>query len=127
MCATWAAMNCPFLSRPLAKRDDRNIPAEATSHPDHADHNPGVTLVWWTRKFSISRHSEGYSLLFDIGTPIKMLWYREGRDATREEVRAAIDKGVPFLRERAEEQGEDALEELQRRYEKTLLLLPKAA
>lgn len=125
-CARFAAQACPFLSHPLAKRNERDPkPAEVQINPDHLEHNPGVTLVWATLWYKPVR--AGSNVLFEIGLPERAEWYREGRPATREEALAGIHKGLPFLRQAAEEEGAEALAELERRYGRALRLLPEAA
>jgi hypothetical protein len=37
-----------------------------------------------------------------VGQPVRTLWYAEGRGATRAEVVASIDSGLPLLRAEAE-------------------------
>jgi hypothetical protein len=48
-------------------------------------------------------------VLFEIGDPVAIRCYREGRAATRAEIEAAIAKGLPALRETAASQGPRAL------------------
>jgi hypothetical protein len=128
-CADWSARACPFLARPHAKR--RPVPEELSSKEVPGimlDRNPGVALVWRTR--DPHRFSDGKGgWLFDVGAPTRVDWYAEGRPATREEVTASIDSGLPSLQQLADEEGPDAQHELKRRLEvvEKLLLPPVAA
>lgn len=115
VCADWSARACPFLSNPEMVRRDRGKPEHATEAAGYAlQRNPGVALVWVTKTASAFNVPEsvpgaGPGILFNIGEPLKVRWYAEGRDATREEVMASIDSGFPLLEEIAAEEGPDAL------------------
>lgn len=126
-CATFAAMACPFLTRPLAKRNDRDLPPEhqvPSGEPIYR--NPGVTLVWGCLQFK-PFFPEGGGVLFEIGKPSRVAWFREGREATRAEVMESIETGLPILRDIAEREGVFAVQELGERYDRAMQLLPRAA
>lgn len=128
-CADWSARACPFLSRPHAKRrpveEVTSGKVEDVTPGISLDRNPGVTLVWRTR--NPTRFSDGKGgKLFDIGSPTRVDWYAEGRPATREEIMASVDSGMPVLQEMADEEGPDAQNELKRRYEVTTQMLVPA-
>ena len=126
-CAVWAARACPFLTRPLAKRNDRGLP-EGYQHAAGVPilRNPGVTLVWSCLQYGPS-FPEGGGVLFDIGKPARVQWFAYGRPATREEVAQSIDSGLPILQQAADDEGAAAQAELKRRYVGAMQLLPKAA
>src|SRR5262245_16843374 len=69
--------------------------------------NPGVALIWITGGYKIFRADGG--TLFRIGSPEHVRFFAEGRPATRDEVMASIDTGLPALREIAERQGPEAV------------------
>ncbi|CAJ4810091.1 Uncharacterised protein [Burkholderia pseudomallei] len=111
-CALFAVHACPFLVMPKAHRREVNMPEGSRDPPGiFVKRNPGVTLIWVTRVYKISRHAEG-ELFRLVGEPSATLWYTEGRRATREEARASLDSGLPILREMAA--AENALPELER-------------
>lgn len=116
-CATYAAMACPFLSRPNMRRREANIPEarhEAAGTP--IMRNPGAVGVWVTTQHSVFRSQQGNKgLLFDIGEPHALYWYAEGRPATRDEVEHSITTGLPILYEEAKKDGDDGLLDLARR------------
>jgi hypothetical protein len=98
-CARFAVRACPFLARPHMRRNDKGfekigvVPAPGNPIP----RNPGVTVVW------LSKHVT-YVLpqsLFDIGEPLAVEWYAEGRAATRAEVEQSFDTGLVLLEEAA--------------------------
>lgn len=124
-CATYAAQACPFLTRPEMRRRENGLP-EDTVAPDGemCARNPGVALVWTTRSW---RMIPGYRL-FDVGQPTRTEWYAHGRQATRDEVMASIDSGLPVLRAEAENdpRPKPALAELDRQYADAMQLLPAA-
>lgn len=121
--ALWSARVCPFLSRPLALRNDRGK-AELGIRPEDQpgimlERNPGVCAVWVTRRYKVLAER-----LFRLGDPSEVLWFTEGRAATRLEVEAAIERGLPTLQEMARAEG--AERELERLREAALAFLPTA-
>jgi hypothetical protein len=127
-CAVWSARWCPFLSTPNMVRRDRHLP-EGTVEPAGImiRRNPGTSVVWVTgyRAWKAEREDGGY--LFRLGPPKQALWFAEGREATRAEVLASIDSGLPLLREMAEEDGPDALADLERMHAAALEHVPQEA
>lgn len=122
-CAEFSAKACPFLSNPERPRRENNLP-EGHQNPAgiSIDRNPGVTLVWITKSYKIIRLDRG--VLFDIGPLEEALWYARGRAATREEVTASIESGLPQLEAAAKEDGEQALDLLAKRKEAAMAFLP---
>lgn len=57
--------------------------------------NPGVTAVWHVSRQHLRPNADG---LFDIGHPYRVDWWTEGRAATRAEVLAGVETGLPELR-----------------------------
>src|SRR6266568_1205683 len=106
-CAEFSAIACPFLSRPSAERRDAKLPEGGTIPGFGIMRNPGVALVWITDRYAPFNDAKG-SFLLRIGGPIGLLWYAEGRQATRAEILASIDSGLPILRDVAREDGPDA-------------------
>lgn len=101
-CADWSARACPFLSRPhmVRREDDRINHQTLTEHaPGFAiPRNPGVALVWTTLSYRIYRaDAGGAGYLIEIGEPVHVRWYAEGRKATRAEVEASVLGGLPKL------------------------------
>jgi hypothetical protein len=123
-CAEWAARNCPFLVRPHMQRRDAGLPEDAVMDRGIAIlRNPGVALVWVTRRPSTKRDPNG-GVLFDLGAPESVSWWCEGRPACESEVLASIESGLPTLRELAEAQGPLAVTHLDRAIDRARLLLP---
>jgi len=113
-CSLFAAKACPFLARPKAARRDANLPEEVHAGPGiPLLHNPGVTLVWACDSYQLMRARGERRALFVIGEPYQLWWFAEGRTATRAEVDAAIEKGLPHLRRVAKEDGPMAETELE--------------
>lgn len=127
-CATWSALACPFLTRPHMVRRERNLPEDVFEPAGvMLKHNPGATLVWVAKLSSAkARRVPGDGVLYDIGTPERALWFAEGGEATREQVLAAIKRGLPILQEAAEADGPGAVLEFQRRLGQLNPLLPPA-
>ena len=95
-CARWSAVNCPFLSNPDQVRRE----GEGINLVDSAgfalQRNPGVTLVWTTRSYSIFMDGKDKPLL-SMGDPESLEWYCQGRLAKRDEILHSIAGGMPAL------------------------------
>lgn len=122
-CAVYAAKACPFLARPklerLSTRTDLDT-TDAQTAGTMIDRNPGVALVWVTNGANYNTHLR----LFDIGDPLRVVWYAHSRKATREEVMESITSGLPFLRTEAEKQGDEAVKVLGEMVERAMPLVP---
>lgn len=111
-CAEYAVKACPFLTRPLAARNERGLEGMREPAGDMIKRNPGVTLVWVTREFRAFKVDNGQ--LIRIGDPVQVQLWREGRAATRDEVDESVRTGLPLLAEPAAAQGPKAVAELNR-------------
>lgn len=127
-CAVYAARACPFLVNPKKRRRQGGLDDPMLYQAEgFIDRNPGVTLVWRARGWkpyagpSVGRNPVMY---FNIGEPTKVEWYAQGREATRAEVLAAIESGLPILREAAQRESEQALAELDELVVAALPLVP---
>jgi hypothetical protein len=111
-CAEFAATACPFLTRPMAKRNLKGIDPETVKKPAGImiARNPGVTLLWTTKDYRTFNADNGQ--LIKIGEPTECLFYAQGRAATREEINASVTSGLPLLQEMAEKDGLQAIAQL---------------
>jgi hypothetical protein len=133
-CAEWSARNCPFLTRPHMDRRNNDGLQERTRHNvagELIDRNPGVTLLWTTKRFMVWRDDKGAPLIA-VGDPTNIRWYAEGRPATRAEVEASVSSGLPLLERMAldedqAEGGNRAVVELARRRVQLEWLYPVVA
>jgi hypothetical protein len=123
-CALYSATACPFLTKPQMVRNEHNRPDGVVVNEAMHERNPGVTLLWYTRRYRLL-HADG-GVLFDAGAPFRWEWYAKGRIATRAEVLEGLESGVALLRDVAEKDGPDALEELDRRHRVALRFVPRA-
>lgn len=124
-CAAYSAMHCPFLATPRMTRRERHLPEGAAEPAGFMiRRNPGVALIWVTRYNGWAPFRAPGGLLFDIGEPEWVEWYAQGRRATRTEVLASIDSGLPILRQAAEAEGAEALADLDRQHAAALELVP---
>lgn len=124
-CADWSARACPFLSRPHMGRREAGLPEHEEPAGIALRRNPGVSLVWLTRKATaFPAHTGREGLLFDVGDPVQVRFYREGRVATREEIMESIETGYPALLEIAEQEGDGAVEALEQQREIAMELVP---
>jgi hypothetical protein len=125
-CAEYAVKACPFLTQPRMRRNEKDKP-EGTMAGVGILRNPGVTLIWITHDYKMFRPDPRKAgLLFNLGPPKSIAFYREGRPATRAEILESIDSGLPILKGIAVQQGGDALTALDRQYRRALQLLPAA-
>lgn len=124
-CAVYSATACPFLVTPQMTRRDRRVPECAVNPAGMMiRRNPGVTLVWVTGYRAWKPVTAHDGTLFDIGEPKEALWFSRGRPATRVEVLASIDSGLPLLREMAEADGPDEVAKLDEMHEQALAHIP---
>lgn len=100
-CAVFSAQACPFLSLPRAHRREANMPEGHCEPPGvMLKRNPGVVAIWHTRHYRIMRGP-----LFQLGEPEDVRWLTQGREATRAEVIASFESGLPALQSIAIEEG----------------------
>lgn len=124
-CAEFAARACPFLTMPKMKRNEREKPEDTRAPAGvRIARNPGVCLVWITRRCYLVRAEGG--VLFNVGDPEELAWYCEGRQATRAEIMESINSGLPLLVEVAAKEGDQATEALRRKLNEALKLVPAA-
>lgn len=125
-CAIFAAEACPFLANPRMRRDTKNpLPEHAQDAPGiPIDRNPGAVCIWITRHFR--PFNAGNGVLFQLGDPMDVLWFCEGRTATRREVLASITSGRSILEAVAAQDGSAGLAELGQQIARLAPLLPRA-
>lgn len=125
-CAEFSAKGCPFLSQPRMRRNEKDLPsAKIEAAGNGIKRNPGAACVWVTRSYRLFKPQKGNpGFLFELGEPERVLWYAHGRDATRDEVLASIESGLPLLREAAEAEGPDAVKALVEYVARAMPLLP---
>jgi hypothetical protein len=75
--------------------------------------NPGASLLWTTRGYQLFDDGNG-SPLIQVGEPTRLEWWYAGKPATRAEVVASVESGLPILAEMAAKE-EGATAELARR------------
>jgi hypothetical protein len=128
-CAEFSAKACPFLTIPKMVRREGGLP-EDFGNPGGMmiPRNPGVTLLWFTRGYKIVKAQP--SFLFRMDEPFEVAWYGQGRLATRQEIKEAIESGMTILIEAANAEKSpadrrEALELLNARREVVLQMLPQ--
>jgi hypothetical protein len=122
-CAHYAAMACPFLTQPRMRRNEVDMPQD--SRPAAGimiRRNPGIALLWVTRHYKPFKTDGG--VLFEVGEPQRVEFFAEGRRATRAEIMASIDSGMPILRGMANEDGPEAVAELEKMYANAMEVVP---
>jgi len=124
-CAEYAVRACPFMVNPDRHRGEAHIPEGAYMSEYHNPANPGVNLIWTSRNGHPMRAPDG-NVLFDIGHPEHVEWYCRGRPATHTESMNALLRGAAFLREQAQQEGDDARLALEAQIPVAMRLVPDA-
>jgi len=125
-CATWSAINCPFLSRPRMVRRENDLPEETEGPAGIAiTRNPGVSAVYVTPDYRVFEDGSGKPLIRVSSICEQIEWYAEGRPATRAEVEHSIETGLPILMAIAHEEGPEAVAELKARAKAVERWLPE--
>ena len=122
-CSLWSVKGCPFLTRPkMERREDETTESFGAGAGIMIKRNPGATAVWTTKNFH--RFSDGNGgILFHIGEPEHVSWFREGRPATRAEVMESFESGIPLLSEHCQDDRDRR--ELEKMTKAALEFLPK--
>lgn len=127
-CAHFAVRACPFMILPGAKRREANLPEQRSPAAGLGiARNPGAIALYVCRTyrpFKVDGPVGVRGVLFELGEPDRIEWYREGRTATRAEIMESIDTGLPALHEMAAKQRPDALSALSEYVKRALRYLP---
>lgn len=124
-CAEYAVKACPFLVKPAARRNYKDMPDGYHAAGIMIERNPGVTCLWETKAFRRIRAPGG--ALVELGDPARTDWWTQGRRATRAEVLASVESGMPLLMEQAKKEGVAAESELRHAYGKAERYFPAEA
>lgn len=123
-CAEFAIVACPFLTQQEVRRRETDLPPDARPPAGFGImRQPGAACLWITKSYRLMHESDG-RVLFRIGDPISVSWWREGRPATRTEVLQSIESGYPILLEAAQQDGAEAVRDLEAARERAMGLLP---
>jgi len=125
-CAEFAVKGCPFLTQRETGYREAGLPEGVVMSDLNIVRQPGVALIWVTRSYKIVRVDGETGYVCRMGDPDAVLWFREGRAATRAEVMDSLDSGCPRLRKMAEDEGPRAVEHYERSKEIAMQLLPAA-
>jgi hypothetical protein len=122
-CMTWAIKACPFLAQRQEARRETHLPEDIKEAPGFGSkRQPGVVALWITKHYQPFNAPGG--MLFKLGEPTEIHWFREGRTATRLECLDSIESGYPALMELARTDGSTSIQELEKRRIKAMTLLP---
>jgi hypothetical protein len=102
-CAIWSAINCPFLARPHMVRREGDMPEGVTCSGEMIDRNPGVCLIWTTLTYRTFKDNDT-GWLIEVGDPLDILAFAEGRPVQLAEVQRSINSGLPLLREKCDQE-----------------------
>lgn len=122
-CAEFSIRACPFLTKPHMTRRENDMPKTGEVAGHMIRRNPGASATWMTDHYRIFGDGRG-GQLFRIGNPIAVKWWSEGRPATRAEVMASFESGLPILHDLAVKESPAAVKELERMAADARALLP---
>lgn len=120
-CAIWSVKACPFMSQPKRVRDDSNMPKEKHAAGIPIARNPGVTMLWYCMSYK-TFFAKG--MMFQLGEPVAVDWWCQGRKAERAEIMESVETGLPILMRAAIAEGPEAVFDLGRSTERFLPLVP---
>jgi hypothetical protein len=106
------------------RRNDKDLPPDTKWSETGIKRNPGVVCLWTTLSYKTYR-GPGGDALFSLGDPIKTEWWCEGRQATRQEILASMESGLPLLHKLAEDESPAAVDQLMKMYGVALQLVPQ--
>lgn len=93
-CADYAMMVCPFIANPKMVRGGRDYPVDIVQMADYELQNPGIYLQWVSRE---PYRSLEFSYL-KLPQWNELIWWKQRRRASREEVCDALFAGAKKLR-----------------------------
>jgi hypothetical protein len=124
-CMRWAMTVCPFLIQRQEERRETHLPEGIKEAAGLGNkRQPGVIVLWITTAYQPFKAPGG--ILFKIGEPLEVQWFRQGRLASRAECLESIDSGYPFLLELAQKDGAEGVQQLEKRKIEAMKLLPNA-
>jgi hypothetical protein len=127
-CALYAVKACPFLTQPRMRRNEKDLPEDGVEPAGiMVARNPGVTMLWTTRRYEIFRANGG--VLFRVGEPLRTEWFAQGREARFQEVMDSFESGLDLLVQVAQQEPTEAMRgramrELQEAIAEALKLMP---
>lgn len=124
-CALFAVQACPFLILPDAKYRLAHLPKEGGMLPHLLPGNPGASCIWITDTYQ--PYAVDGTFLIRIGEPSEVLWYCEGKQATRMQIQDCLDKRLPLLSDIAKKDGPQAEKQLVGYIERFQQFMPVAA
>lgn len=126
VCAEYAMKVCPFLTKPNMRRNPSTYVMPIVPAPgDHQERNPGLMALWMTDGAKAFNAEEGQrGILFEVNDPREVVWWREGRIATRAEVELGLASAMPFLEADAARKGREAIQALERLSQRALNYIP---
>lgn len=115
-CARFAAQACPFLANPRMRRNEQGlrgadgklVDGYQESAGESISRNPGVAAILITDHYQTFGDGRG-GVLVQMGRPLAVEWWREGRPATRDEIAHSIETGIPHLERMAVEESPEAV------------------
>ena len=121
-CALFAVQACPFLMLPAAQERTAGLPSEMERTPGALGGNPGASCIWITETFKPYRVENSW--LIRVGDPVEVLWFAEGKPASRQAILDSFERRLPLLREVAKSESPAAEQALQWQVDQTMALLP---
>jgi hypothetical protein len=95
-CAIFAVKNCPFMTKPMAKRVDLEGKDYRNPGGVMLERNPGVSALWETNNYKIV-YDANRNPLVQMGELKDLTFWAQGRPATADEILESIQTGLPAL------------------------------
>ncbi|MBX9587865.1 MAG: hypothetical protein K2X43_01080 [Hyphomonadaceae bacterium] len=106
-CGEYAAIACPFLTKPLAIRNERGLPESAGAAGQMIKRNPGAVLLWVQKEPPKPfRVDNGH--LFRLSDPVELRCFSRSKPANIEDVLYSVRTGMPLLAAMAKKDGPQA-------------------
>lgn len=87
--------------------------------------NPGACAIWTTKTFRPYRAGPDQNdWLIRLGEPTSVLWFCEGKPATREQIMDSINGRIHFLEEAAAQDGSEGKAALAQYVDRAMKYLP---
>ena len=95
-CAIFALKACPFIAIPSMRRNRKNMPMimDVETEVPHSS----IYVMWLTKAVSAVPWHGATETLYMLGDPEEVLWFAEGKLASRFKVTQAIDRDLLELR-----------------------------
>lgn len=106
-CAEYAVLVCPFLARPDMVRRKQGLPEHRFTAGIAVERNLGVAAIWIATDWKPFHPRPGrQEMLLELGDPVSVSWWTQGRPATRGEAITGLHTGLQLLVRQCQNDGD---------------------